>query len=192
MSFFRGAMRLIACEEALGDLIQQLDDIIFMGEGPHQYNLRLGMHDIGASKTGLEIIQENDPDQFDVDQFRGEIKINSTSWQMKVRTQIAEVHPRDFMNNWDTLRQGSRACLIALFQKPDRLIGGFVFSDARLLPMDWSGFQWRGENTSIPIAWSVGSALQIQQFKGQTIEPDLVSDLLKAGDSFKKWVESIA
>ena len=121
----RGAARLMGAEDVMGDMIEYVDDILVMDEGPHQYDCRLGIHDLGVTRTGVQITQN------------------------EIRASIAEIHP-DKLN--DLL--GNRPTLIFAYQTHDKTLRAYIFSQVQLMPIEMpTGFVKVGEGRSTPISW---------------------------------------
>lgn len=60
-------------------------------QGAGQYDALTGWTDLGATKTGVQIVRNNAEETFDVDQIYGDIASEPTSWEMNVGTALAEM-----------------------------------------------------------------------------------------------------
>jgi hypothetical protein len=131
-NYVRGAARIMACEEVIGDIIENLGDIIVLDEEERKYEPRPGIYDLGCSKTGVQIIQDGITE--------GIVKVS-----------IAERHPAQIIDLW-THPEHPLTTLILATRRATGAIRTFVFDHVMMLPMEMD-VPWRGEAMCTPVSW---------------------------------------
>lgn len=140
--------------------------------GAGQYDAVNGWIDLGATKNGIQIVRNNAETAWDVDQINGDIRTFPTSFEMSVRTALAEASLTNFAYTWETLLPTLNATtgeeivnmgaptayatrrLAVLFQKNDGKIRAFVFRKTTHTPQESSvNFQKASENVTLPVAF---------------------------------------
>jgi len=137
-----GATRIVGTEDVFGDLIETIDDVIYLDEGENQYDLRPGFWELGCSKTGLTVSWDTE-DSWDVD-FLDYHRPRAVKY---VEFQICEASPAGFMAECRDLDT-----IVSLFQKPDGGIEAWVFHKVRLVPIEipYNNYPRKGEASSFP------------------------------------------
>lgn len=170
-NFIRGAARLLIAADTQA-FPTQLSDLIVLGAGGTQYDAQAGWSDLGATKTGVQIVRNNAEETFDVDQIMGDIESQPTSWEMNIGTQLAEVTLETIDLAWeggaittDTvptpderhLTLGlpvtyTRKRLAVLHQRTNGKIRAHVFRKVQRMPQESTfTFAKTGEQISVPM-----------------------------------------
>jgi len=145
-NFISGPVRVLACEEVIADLVECIGDIIVLDEEERMYNVRPGIIDIGASRTGIRIDQ-NYPGKYGFDSLDDHMIY--TGCVNTIQTQLAELHPETIWSRWHD--EYPLSTIIFLMQRPDKKLRAYVFRNAKMLPMDMN-VSWRGEMDT-PVRW---------------------------------------
>lgn len=129
--------RVVVADEAYFDLVDTIDDIIVIEEGPDQYDLRPRFHELGTAR-GLTVDGHT---------------VSTHLHEFNTVAQVAE-------------KIGNRSLLIAMRQKPDRLLQILLFSEAEIQPGGIGLASWKGEGSAVPVEWYWPGYLQvIEQIK---------------------------
>ena len=172
--FIRGAARVLIAPMATA-FPAKIADVINLASGANQYDPASGWSDLGATKTGIQIVRNNSEETFDVDQIQGDIASEPTGWEMNVGTALAEVTLEKIAIAWETadpttdntpstgaekhlaLGQPSsytQRRLAVLFQRPNGKIRAYVFRKTQKMPQESSfTHQKTGEQATLPIRW---------------------------------------
>lgn len=170
--FIRGAARIVVAptSQAWPD---EIDDVITLAAGGTQYDPKAGWTELGATKTGIQIVRNNAEETFDVDQIQGDIASEPTNWEMNVGTALAEVTLERIKFVWEggaittdaTPATGSEKHLplgqpvsyaqnrlAVLFQRPTGKVRAYVFRKVQRMPQE-SAFTHAktGEQATLPI-----------------------------------------
>lgn len=172
--FIRGAARIMIAPKAQ-TWPTKIGDLITLATGATQYDPASGWSDLGATKTGIQIVRNNAEETFDVDQIQGDIASEPTGWEMNVGTALAEVTLEKIAIAWETgavttdatpttgaekhLTLGQPASytqrrLAVLFQRPNGKIRAYVFRKVQRMPQESSFTHAKtGEQATLPVRW---------------------------------------
>lgn len=173
--FIRGAARLLWAPLAT-TFPTKISDIIALASGATQYDATSAWNDLGATRTGIQIVRNNAEETFDVDQIQGDIASAPTSWEMNVGTQLAEATLDRIAVAWETqaptvnttLTPDEKTLLLGmpdsyvqrrlavLFQRGNATkdIRAFVFRKVQRMPQESAfTFQKTGEQITVPVRW---------------------------------------
>jgi hypothetical protein len=169
--FIRGAARIVVAPMSVA-FPAGLGSIITLASGAAQYDLASGYTELGATKTGINILRNNAEETFDVDQIYGDIGSEPTSWEMSVGTALAEVTLERIQFAWEAgaimtdttpavnerhigLGQPpsyTQRRLAVLFKRPNGKIRAYVFRKTQRQPQESSfTHQKTGEQATIPV-----------------------------------------
>lgn len=170
-NFIRGAARILYAASTQV-FPTKISDIIILSAGGTQYDTQAGWSDLGATKTGVQIVRNNAEETFDVDQIMGDIASEPTSWEMNVGTSIAEMTPTMLRLAWEggTISaadadnavhlpmgqptQYTKRRLAVLHQRANGKIRAYVFRLAQRLPQESTITHAKtGEQVTIPMRW---------------------------------------
>jgi hypothetical protein len=135
------------------------------------YNAQAGWNDLGATKTGIQVINNNTEEVFDVDQILADIDSRPSGWTMNVATQLAEVTLARLQLAWEggtitddgvTSAMGlgaptfyTRRRLAVLYQRPNGKIRAFVFRRVQRTPQESSlDYNKTGPQQAIPMRFN--------------------------------------
>jgi hypothetical protein len=147
--FVRGAFRILACEDAIAELIESAGDILAIDE---DFRVRPGIYEIGASRTGIQVVAEPNDEYYEIMQKPGEFPALRPTYQYSVKTMLVEQHPTETLKRWHSRGEDKLTTLIAMMQKRDGALRTYVFNNAQLMAMDM-GAPWRGEGMAHPAQW---------------------------------------
>lgn len=170
--FIKGAARLVVAPIATA-YPAKIDDIIRLASGSAQFDARAGWQELGATKTGIQIVRNNAEETYDVDQIMGDIASEPTNWEMNVGTALAEVTLERISLVWEggavitdatpptgaekRLALGQPVSYIqrrlaVLFRRPNGKVRAYVFRKVQRMPQE-SAFthQKTGEQATLPI-----------------------------------------
>lgn len=172
--FIRGAARLVIADPVAVSFPTMISDIIVLTTGATQFDTTSGWSDLGATKTGIQIVRNNAEETFEVDQIQGDIGSSPTNWEMNVGTALAEVTLERIKEAWEggeittnntpdvpekNLPLGqpvsyTQRRLAVLFQRPNGNIRAYVFRKVQRMPQE-SAFthQKTGEQLQVPMRW---------------------------------------
>lgn len=172
--FIRGAARLMWAPLAT-TFPTKISDIIVTATGVTQYDAAsTAWNDLGATRTGIQIVRNNAEETFDIDQIQGDIASAPTSWEMNVGTQLAEATLDRIAVAWEasapttntaltpdekTLNLGQPSSytqrrLAILYQRADGTIRAHVFRKVQRMPQESAfTFQKTGEQLTLPVRW---------------------------------------
>ena len=171
--FIRGAARLMYAPMVTA-MPDSISDIIVTASGATQYDAASGWFDLGATRTGIQIVRNNAEETFDVDQIQGDIASAPTNWEMNVGTQLAEATLEKIAFAWETAAPTTDTTptpdektlglgqpdsytqrrLAVLYKRPNGNIRAYVFRKTQRMPQE-SAFthQKTGEAITVPIRW---------------------------------------
>lgn len=172
--FIRGAARILIAPTTVA-FPSKIGDVITLASGATQYDPASGWSDLGATKTGIQIVRNNSEETFDVDQIQGDIASAPTAWEMNVGTALAEVTLEKIAIAWETADPTTDATpttgsekhlglgepssyvqrrLAVLFQRPNGKIRAYIFRKTQHMPQESSfTHQKTGEQASLPMRW---------------------------------------
>lgn len=171
--FIRGAARLMWAPTSVA-FPTRISDIITLASGATQYDAASGWSDLGATRTGIQIVRNNAEETFDVDQVQGDIASAPTSWEMNVGTQLAEATLDRIAIAWETpapttnttLSPDEKILLLGqpesyvqrrlaiLYKRSDDTIRAHVFRKVQRMPQESAfTFQKTGEQITVPVRW---------------------------------------
>lgn len=165
-NFIRGAARLmwagitIAFPSSIGDIINL-----------STYAAGTGWNDLGATKTGITITNNNTEEEFDVDQILTDIDTRPTAWTTTIATALAEVNLQRLQVAWEAgsintvaneIQMGVggptrylQRRLAVLFLKDNNLIRAHVFRKAQHSPQESAlAYNKTGDQQSIPVLFT--------------------------------------
>lgn len=172
--FIRGAARLVVAPYETQTFPSKISDIITLTTGTTQYDAVSAWSDLGATKTGIQVVRNNAEETFDVDQIQGDIASAPTNWEMNVGTALAEVTLERLAEAWEggtittntTVTPNEKALplgqpvsytqkrLCVLFQRPNGKIRAYCFRKVQRMPQESAfTYQKTGEQQSIPMRW---------------------------------------
>lgn len=165
-AFIRGAARLMWAGSTVS-FPTTIADVINLST----YDATADWHDLGATKTGIQITVNNAEEEFDVDQVVGAIDTRPTTWEVSVGSALAEMTLERLQIAWEgspisaaagsdnareigfgqptsyTLRR-----LAVLFQRESGKIRGYFFRKAQRTPQESTVTHAKtGEQISIPV-----------------------------------------
>lgn len=165
-TFIRGAARLMwaALSQAFPTAIT---DII----AASSFDAQSGWNDLGATKSGIQVIVNNTEETFDVDQILADIESRPTGWQYAIATQLAEMTLARLQVAWEggtvnvvgsesqmglggpTVYTKRRVAVI--FQRSDGKLRAFVARRAQRTPLESSiDFNKTGPQQSVPLRFN--------------------------------------
>jgi hypothetical protein len=171
--FIRGAARLLWAPTSV-TFPTTISNIIVTATGGTQYDAASGWSDLGATRTGVQIVRNNAEETFEIDQIQGDIGSAPTSWEMNVGTQLAEATLDRIAVAWETAAPTTNVALTpdektlllgqptnyvqrrlaVLYQRSDGTIRAHVFRKVQRMPAESAfTFQKTGEQISVPIRW---------------------------------------
>jgi hypothetical protein len=162
-AFIRGAGRLLvaAITQAFPD---DIGDIVNLSS----YDAQSGWSDLGGTKTGITITNNNTEETFDIDQVLGDIDSRPTGWEYTVATALSEMTPERMQLAWEggtistvggekQLGFGqpsvyTRRRLAVLFQKSNEKLRAYVFRIVQRTPQESSiAFNKTGEQQTLAV-----------------------------------------
>jgi hypothetical protein len=171
--FIRGAARILS-EPFTAPFPTKISDIIVLVTGATQYDAVSAWTDLGATKTGIQVVRNNAEETFDVDQIQGDIASAPTNWEMNIGTSLAEVTLERIDEAWEggtittnaTVSPNEKQLplgqpdsytqkrLAVVFQRPNGKVRAFVFRKVQRMPQESAfTFQKTGEQQSVPMRW---------------------------------------
>jgi hypothetical protein len=172
--FIRGAARLMWAPLSVA-FPTTISDVLNLASGVGQYDaVSTAWRDLGATRTGIQIVRNNAEETFDVDQIQGDIASAPTNWEMNVGTQLAESTLDRIAIAWETpdptvnttgtpdektLLLGQpdtyiQRRLAILYQRSDGTIRGHFFRKVQRMPQESAfTFQKTGEQLTVPVRW---------------------------------------
>lgn len=171
--FIRGAARIMYAPTSVTFPVK-VGDIITLATGATQYDAASGWVDLGATRTGVQIVRNNGEETFDVDQILADIASLPTNWEMNVGTQLAEATLDRIAIAWEnpaptlnaalapdekTLLLGNPSSytqrrLAVLYIRSDSTIRAHVFRKTQKMPQESAiTFQKTGEQITVPVRW---------------------------------------
>ncbi len=172
--FIRGAARIVIAAKTQ-TWPTKISDIIVLATGATQYDPASGWSDLGATKTGIQIVRNNSEETFDVDQIQGDIASEPTGWEMNVGTALAEATVDKIAVAWETPTPTTDATpptgsekhlllgqptsytqrrLAVLFQRPNGKVRAYVFRKVQRMPQESSFTHAKtGEQATLPLRW---------------------------------------
>jgi len=177
-SFIRGAARIMVAPYSTTSRPTKISDVIALasGSGTAIYDATSAWTELGATKTGIQIMHNNAEETFDVDQIFGDINSAPTSWEVSVGTQLAEMTPEKLQIAWEgsaiTVDSGptipeheigfgqptsyTQRRLAVLFQRPNGRIRAYLFHKVQRTPQESSATHAKtGEQISVPVRFKV-------------------------------------
>lgn len=172
-AFIKGAARVLSSPYAQ-TFPSVINDIIKLATGVTQYDPQSGWTDLGATKTGIQIVRNNTEETYDVDQIMGEIGSEPTNWEMNVGTALAEVTLEHIAYVWEGGNVTTNTTpnpdekilgigmpvsyvqrrLAVLFPRPNGNIRAYVFRKVQRQPQESSFTHAKtGEQATLPIRW---------------------------------------
>jgi hypothetical protein len=168
-SFIRGAARLlwagitVTFPTTIGDVINL-----------SSFEATSDWHDLGATKTGIQITVNNEEESFDVDQILGDIMSQPTNWSVSVTTNLAESTLERMQVAWEgsavtsasengvttkTMGMGQPQFytprrLAVLFRRNNGKIRGYFFRKVQRQPQESNiSHAKTGEQQQIPVSF---------------------------------------
>jgi hypothetical protein len=169
-SFIRGAARILYAGSTIS-FPAKIGDVINLST----FDPQTGWLDLGATKTGIQIIINNDEENFDVDQIMGELASQPTNWTCAVATQFAEltldrlsmmweggavildasITPNEKEMGFGLPTSYTQRRLAVLFQRPNGKIRGYFFRKVQRSPQESSlSYMKTGEQQTIPMRFT--------------------------------------
>jgi len=179
-TFIRGAARLMYADMSQA-FPTDLSQIINLSN----FNALAGWSDLGATKTGVQIIVNNTEETFQVDQITTDIDSRPTGWQYAIATALAEVDPTHMAFAWEGStvatvgreqqvgfgepHKYTRRRLAILQQKDNDLLRGAIFRKCQRAPQE-STLQHAptGEQQTIPVRFGAYADTSIPDVKQRT------------------------
>jgi hypothetical protein len=172
-NFIRGAARILIAPDD-ETFPTKISDMIVLTAGATIYDPVADWTDLGATKTGVQIVRNNAEETFDVDQIMGEIASEPTNWEMSIATSLAEMTLETLNIAWQggTIAtttpaspdmdqkhlpiglpvQYERRRLAVLHQRANGLIRAYVFRKVQRMPQESTITHAKtGEQVTIPV-----------------------------------------
>ncbi len=142
------------------------------------YDAATGWNDLGATKTGVQVIRNNTEETIDVDQILTDIDSFPSGWTMSVQTNLAEMNLEKLQIAWQggavtttatekKMTVGApifyiRRRLSVLYQRPSGKIRAHVFRLVNRSPQESAlMFNKTGEQQSVPVRFEAFPDLSV-------------------------------